>query len=107
MPSGRRASNPHAGHRRPPEIRPLLVLNPAKSDPMSEIHRREQFRTHLKCGRCGATGHAIWEENSALSQNGPMGVLVSISGPFARRSRQNAQGQPEITCTACGTTYPD
>jgi len=74
---------------------------------MSEAHQRDQFHTRLKCGRCGADGHAVWEENSAMNSDGPMGMLVSMSENFFQRAPRNHQGQPEIACRSCGQTHAD
>lgn len=74
---------------------------------MSAAHERDQFRSLLKCARCGAAGHALWEENSGLSANGPMGTLVSMSDNFILQTRLNHQGQPAIACKACGAVQPD
>ncbi len=78
---------------------------------MSEAHfilpRRDQFSTRLKCGRCGADGHALWEQKECLDADGPLGHLVSISGNFVQRMPRNHTGQPEIDCAACGTANPD
>jgi len=74
---------------------------------MSAVPKRDQFRTLLKCGRCAATGHALWEENSAVSSDGPMGHLVSMSENFFLQISSNHQGQPAIACKACGTVHAD
>jgi len=74
---------------------------------MSGIQKRERFHTKLKCGRCGAEGRALWEENSEMSPRGPMGTLVNISGNFIQRAPHNAQGQPVIACASCGAVHPD
>lgn len=70
------------------------------------LPERERFSSRLKCGRCGAEGHAVWEENSAVTPQGPMGVLVSISSNFAQVTSHGAQGQPVIACIACGLSQP-
>ncbi len=78
---------------------------------MSEVHSnksgRDQFSTRLKCSRCDADGHALWEENSEVSNAGPMGALIRISDNFILRMPRGPQGQPEIACKTCGTTHPD
>jgi len=74
---------------------------------MSEARQRDQFRTLLKCGRCGAAGHAIWEENSGTSADGPMGSLITMSDSFILQVASSHQGQPLIACKACGTVHPD
>ncbi len=74
---------------------------------MSSLHKRNQFRTLLKCGRCGATGHAVWEENSNVSSDGPMGALISIADNFFLHAHQGHQGQPVIACRGCGMAQPD
>lgn len=74
---------------------------------MSAAHERDQFRTLLKCGRCGAGGHAVWEENSAINADGPMGTLVSMSENFFLQTRPSHQGQPVIACKSCGAVQPD
>ena len=65
---------------------------------LSKTLRRDQFHTKLACGRCGATGHAVWEENSGLAPEGPMGRLIALSEGFFQRMRKAHQGQPEIAC---------
>ena len=74
---------------------------------MSEAHKRYQFNTLLKCSRCGAAGHALWEENSAVNSDGPMGQLISMSDNFFLQTRASHQGQPVIACKSCGTVQPD
>ena len=74
---------------------------------MSEAHKRDQFRTLLKCGKCGAVGHALWEENSEITADGPMGTLVRMSDNFFLQTARNHQGQPAIACRDCGTVHPD
>ena len=69
--------------------------------------KRDQFRTLLKCGRCGADGHALWEENSAVTADGLMGHLVSMSDNFMLQIAPNHQGQPAIACKACGMVHKD
>ena len=77
-------------------------------DIMSLLHQeRDRFRTGLKCSRCGAEGHAEWEENSGVSSQGPMGTLIAISENFTQAAPSNAQGQPRIVCKACGALHPD
>lgn len=73
---------------------------------MSAVKRREQFRTLLKCGRCGAAGEAMWEEDSAANADGLMGHLVSMSENFILQIATSHQGQPSIACKACGTVQP-
>ncbi len=76
---------------------------------MSEAHfilpRRDQFSTRLKCGRCGADGQALWEDNDLLDANGLLGDLVSISGNFVQRMPRKHVGQLEIACATCGTEH--
>ena len=74
---------------------------------MSEVSKRDQFRTRLTCPKCGAVGHAIGEENSALNPSGPMSRLVSMSDSFILQTPRNHQSQPVIACAACGTVQPD
>jgi DNA-directed RNA polymerase subunit M/transcription elongation factor TFIIS len=75
---------------------------------MSFLHQeRDRFRTRLKCGRCGAEGHAEWEENSGVSSQGPMGTLIAISENFTHAEQHNVQGQPRILCKACGAQHSD
>ena len=57
---------------------------------MSEVHKRDQFRTLLKCGRCGAAGHALWEENTDINADGPMGSLIRMSDNIATRTPQSS-----------------
>jgi L-lactate utilization protein LutB len=71
------------------------------------MRKRDQFRTLLKCSRCGAAGHAVWEENTGMAATGPMGTLVSMSENFALQAPRNHQGQPVIACKACGAVQPD
>jgi hypothetical protein len=73
---------------------------------MSQFSNPDQFRTLLKCGRCGAGGHAVWED-SAANADGPMGSLVSMSENFFLQTRLTHQGQPMIACKACGAVQPD
>jgi len=77
---------------------------------MSEAHfilpRRDKFSTRLKCGRCGADGQALWEENRLLDADGLPGELVSITGNFVQHMPRIA-GQPQISCASCGTAHPD
>ena len=72
---------------------------------MPEALRRDQFHANLACGRCGATGHAVWEENSDVVPEGPMGQLITLSEGFFQRVRKNHQGQPEIACVKCGMVH--
>jgi DNA-directed RNA polymerase subunit RPC12/RpoP len=71
------------------------------------MRKRDQFRTLLKCSRCGAGGHAVWEENTLNDPAGPMGKLVSMSDNFILQTPRNHQGQPVIACKACGAVQPD
>jgi hypothetical protein len=77
---------------------------------MSEAHfiipRRDQFSTRLKCGRCGADGHALWEQKDCLDAEGPLGHLVSISGNFVQRMPRTQPGLPVIACATCGEAHP-
>jgi DNA-directed RNA polymerase subunit RPC12/RpoP len=73
---------------------------------MSEAHsRREQFHTKLKCSRCGADGHAVWEDHGGSHREGPLGALVSISENFIQRAPRSHLGLPEIACKSCGHTH--
>jgi hypothetical protein len=72
---------------------------------MAEALRRDQFHANLACGRCGATGHAVWEENSDVVPEGPMGQLITLSEGFFQRVPKNHQGQPEIACVKCGMVH--
>jgi len=74
---------------------------------MSEVHKRDQFRSLLKCGRCSAAGFAVWEENSGVTIDGPMGALVTMSDNFFLQTHRSHQGQPVIACRHCGTVQPD
>ena len=74
---------------------------------MRESFERDQFHTNLACGRCGATGHAVWEDNSDITADGPMGRLITLSEGFFQRMRKNHQGQPEIACVTCGMVHSD
>ena len=74
---------------------------------MSEAPKRDQFTTSLKCVRCGAGGHAVWEENSIITAAGPVTQLIRLSDNFFQQVRKNHQGQPEIACVACGAVQPD
>lgn len=73
----------------------------------SALQHRDQFRTGLACIRCGARGHAVWEENSALTTQGPMGRLIALSDGFFQRMPKSHQGQPEIACVQCGQVHAD
>jgi hypothetical protein len=73
----------------------------------SEALRRDQFHTNLECGRCGAKGDAVWEENSEITSYGPMGQLIRLSDGFFQRVRKTHQGQPEIACVKCGQVHAD
>lgn len=68
----------------------------------AERRSRDQFRTKLACGRCGAKGDAVWEESSDITGQSSIGDLVSLSDGFIQRMRKNHQGQPEIACAKCG-----
>jgi DNA-directed RNA polymerase subunit RPC12/RpoP len=68
-------------------------------------HGHDRFRTGLKCGRCGAEGHAEWEEDSGVPF--AMGTLIAISENFMQTAPHNPQGQPHIVCKACGALHPD
>jgi hypothetical protein len=74
---------------------------------MPDALQRIQFRTILKCARCGAEGHALWEENSSMTAAGPMGRLVSLSEGFFEKAGQVAADIPVIACTGCGALQPD
>lgn len=74
---------------------------------MAEALRRDQFHANLACGRCGATGHAVWEENSAVTSESPMGRLITLSEGFFQRMRKTHQRQPEIACVKCGIVHGD
>lgn len=74
---------------------------------MSETLLRDQFNTRLECGHCGASGHAVWEENSSINPEGPMGRLITLSDGFFQRMPRNHQGQPEIACSRCGQVHAD
>lgn len=49
----------------------------------------------------------MWEENSAVTADGPMGHLVSMSDNFILQIAPNHQGQPAIACKACGMVHKD
>ena len=74
---------------------------------ISQVPKREQFRTLLKCSRCGAEGHAVWEENSVMDKGGPMSKLVAIPDNFLLQTPKCPQGQPVIACKGCGAVQPD
>ena len=74
---------------------------------MSEAQHRIRFRTNLKCARCGADGHAVWEENREITASGPMGCLISLSEGFFQKTGMLAADIPLIGCTGCGTLQPD
>lgn len=74
---------------------------------MAQALRRDQFHANLACGRCGATGHAVWEENSEIAPEDSMGQLITLSDGFFQRVPKNHQSQPEIACVKCGMMHAD
>jgi L-lactate utilization protein LutB len=86
--------------------KPTLEIRRTGCD-ISGMIKRDQFRTLLRCARCGAAGHAVWEENTEMAAAGPMGTLVSMSDNFILQAPRNDHGQPVIACKTCGTVQPD
>lgn len=74
---------------------------------MSQALKRDQFHTKLECGRCGAKGDALWEENGGITPQGPLGQLIQLSEGFFQRMRKTHQGEPEIACVKCGKIHGD
>jgi hypothetical protein len=68
---------------------------------------RDQFTLPLSCSRCGATGSATWEENSAAGPKGLQGRLIGVDGNFHSETGRTGSGSILIVCNGCDQIQPD
>ena len=68
---------------------------------------RDQITVAIQCPRCGQKGETVWEENHAISSEGPQTSLVSLSSGFYERINKRSPYQIELVCHRCETVQPD
>ena len=52
-------------------------------------------------------GEEIWEENTAVSENGPESRFIARSAGFDERPSSGGAERVDVVCRQCGTVLPD